>query len=149
MLSRDVLSRIKACCHQFFGGMVFGIFHCAWWVCTAVMRVSCVWRCHSEWGHSAVSIVFTTAVPILPAAGMPGIGSESSGGHDYSDVSWPPLSGYFRFVGVTACHGSGCIPSHLTSHDPSFGNPGFFTSHPSHPAHINAMADSSPPLPGR
>lgn len=46
-------------------------------------------------------------------------------------------------------YGIGLSPSQRTSQVPSFGNPGFGSSQPSHPAHIIPTASSRPPLPGR
>ena len=54
-----------------------------------------------------------------------------------------------RGADFRACQGMGFRPSHRTSHLPLRGNPGFLSPHPSHPAHIRAMAVSRPPLPGR
>ncbi len=87
-------------------------------------------------------------IRVVSVAGMSGREGKAVGPMTLSIVSWTPL-GLFSICFRHMYQGSGCRPSHLTSHDPSLGNPGFFTSHPSHPAHISAIADSSPPLPGR
>ena len=114
-------------------------------VCIAILPVSCVLCCPFVWFSPYYRACYPCSVSCRYVRER---GKKAVGPMTLSIVSWTPL-GLFSICFRHMYQGSGCRPSHLTSHDPSLGNPGFFTSHPSHPAHISAMADSSPPLPGR